>query len=41
MLAELTIEQIFDQGLHEFLTGFTRTNAEIARAIADDYRFLR
>ncbi|WP_120717664.1 alpha-E domain-containing protein [Tsuneonella amylolytica] len=41
MLAELTIEQIFDQGLHEFLTGFTRANAEIARAIADDYRFLR
>ena len=40
-LGELTIEQIFDQGLHEFLVGFMRTNNEIARAISDDYRFLR
>jgi uncharacterized alpha-E superfamily protein len=41
MLAGLTIEQVFDRGLHEFLTGFMRANAQIARAIADDYRFLR
>ncbi|MGN3974094.1 alpha-E domain-containing protein [Tsuneonella sp. SYSU-LHT278] len=41
MLADLTIEQVFDQGLHQFLTGFMRGNADIARAIADDYRFLR
>lgn len=41
MLANLRTDDIFDQGLHEFLLEFTRTNAEIARAIADDYRFLR
>jgi len=41
MLGALTIETVFEQGLHEFLTGFMRSNAEIARAIADDYRFLR
>ena len=40
-LEGLTIERIFDQGLHEFLTGFTAANAGIGRAIADDYRFLR
>lgn len=39
-LADLTIEQVFDQGLHEFLTGFMNCNAAIASAIAEDYRFL-
>ncbi len=41
MLANVTIEQIFDEGLHEFLTRFMRANAEIGRAISEDYRFLR
>lgn len=40
MLGDLTIERVFDQGLHEFLAGFERANGEIARAIAADYRFL-
>ena len=40
LLGDLTIEQVFEQGLHEFLTQFMRANTEIARAIAADYRFL-
>jgi uncharacterized alpha-E superfamily protein len=39
-LHDLTVEQVFDKGLHEFLTGFERANAQIALAIARDYRFL-
>ena len=39
-LTELTIDDIFDQGLHEFLVEFTANNASIADAIANDYRFL-
>jgi len=39
-IAELTVEQIFDQGLHEFLTDFMARNSAIAQAIGDDYRFL-
>ena len=39
-LADLTIDDIFDQGLHEFLIEFTGKNAAIASAISDDYRFL-
>ena len=39
-LTELTIDDIFDQGLHEFLVNFTADNAAIADAIAADYRFL-
>jgi uncharacterized alpha-E superfamily protein len=35
-----TIETIFDQGLHEFLTGFIVQNNQIAAAIAEDYRFI-
>lgn len=38
-LHQLTIDQIFDQGLHEFLVEFSATNAAIGNAIADDYRF--
>lgn len=34
-----TVEQIFDQGLHEFLIEFIGANASIATAIAEDYRF--
>lgn len=38
--ADLTIEQVFDQGLHEFLLEFIATNAAIGEAISRDYRFL-
>ena len=39
-LTDLTVDQIFDQGLHEFLMQFERTNAKIGQAIAEDFRFL-
>lgn len=39
-LGELTIEGIFEQGLHEFLLEFMEANHAIARATAEDYRFL-
>ncbi|MCK0127801.1 alpha-E domain-containing protein [Erythrobacter sp. F6033] len=39
-IAEITVEQIFERGLHEFLVDFTARNAAISRAIAEDYRFL-
>ena len=39
-LSSLTIDDIFEQGLHEFLIDFTRSNAAIANAISSDYRFL-
>ena len=38
--AELTIDEVFEGGLHECLTSFVGTNAAIAEAIASDYRFL-
>jgi len=38
-LAGLTIDQVFDKGLHEFLADFVRCNTAIARAISEDYRF--
>ena len=40
-LASLAVAQVFEQGLHEFLTEFTRCNAAIALAISNEYRFLR
>lgn len=40
VLDKLTIEDIFETGLHEFLTAFMRRNAAIAGAVASDYRFL-
>ncbi len=40
-LERMTIDQVFEQGLHEFLTEFEAGNAAIARSIAIDYRFLR
>ncbi|NTZ42842.1 alpha-E domain-containing protein [Altererythrobacter sp. SALINAS58] len=40
-LSSLTIEEIFDMGLHQFLLEFMASNAGIAAAIAEDYRFLR
>ncbi len=39
-LGRLTIDEVFEIGLHEFLTDFMSRNAAIAAAIADDYRFL-
>jgi uncharacterized alpha-E superfamily protein len=38
-ISDLTVDQIFDQGLHEFLVDFLARNAAIAQAIAQDYRF--
>jgi len=37
---ELTIEAVFENGLHEFLRGFINRNSSFAAAIADDYRFI-
>lgn len=39
-ISELTVDAIFEQGLHQFLLEFMATNAAIARAIGEDYRFL-
>jgi uncharacterized alpha-E superfamily protein len=39
-LSGLSIEDVFDQGLHEFLVEFMDRNAAIAQAISNDYRFL-
>lgn len=39
-LADLTVDAIFDQGLHQFLIDFMATNADVANAIGEDYRFL-
>lgn len=36
---QLTIDSIFDEGLHEFLTDFIATNRQVAAAIERDYRF--
>ncbi|WP_170002425.1 alpha-E domain-containing protein [Pseudopontixanthobacter vadosimaris] len=40
-LSSLTIEEIFEMGLHQFLLEFMASNARIAAAIGEDYRFLR
>lgn len=40
VLDNLTIEEIFEIGLHEFLTRFMRRNSAIAAAVSSDYRFL-
>ena len=37
---DLSVEAIFDQGLHEFLIDFMARNSAIAQAIGEDYRFL-
>jgi len=37
---DLTVDQIFDQGLHQFLSDFRARNGAIAHAIGEDYRFL-
>jgi uncharacterized alpha-E superfamily protein len=38
-ISHLTVDQIFEGGLHEFLVDFLARNNAIARAIAEDYRF--
>ena len=38
-ISHLSVDQIFDQGLHEFLVDFLARNAAISQAIAGDYRF--
>ena len=39
-ISELSVDEIFDQGLHEFMIGFMTRNASVAHAIGEDYRFL-
>jgi uncharacterized alpha-E superfamily protein len=39
-ISGLTVDAIFEQGLHEFLTEFMAHNAAIGEAITEDYRFL-
>jgi uncharacterized alpha-E superfamily protein len=38
-MTQLTVDQIFDAGLHEFLVDFLARNGALAQAIANDYRF--
>ena len=35
-----TVEDVFEQGLHEFLIQFIAGNQELAGAISTDYRFV-
>jgi len=35
-----TVEDIFEQGLHQFLLAFIRSNRAVADAIAQQYRFV-
>ena len=39
-LSDMTVERIFERGLHEYLIDFMDRNAAIGNAIAEDYRFL-
>jgi uncharacterized alpha-E superfamily protein len=34
-----TVDTIFEEGLHEFLTGFIADNAKLAAHIEEDFRF--
>ncbi|MBA4043914.1 MAG: hypothetical protein C0471_05780 [Erythrobacter sp.] len=38
-ISHLSVDQIFEAGLHEFLVDFLARNAAISHAIAEDYRF--
>lgn len=38
-ISHLSVDEIFEGGLHEFLVDFLARNNAIARAIAEDYRF--
>lgn len=39
-LSDMSIEQVFDMGLHEFLMDLLNRNSAIAYAISEDYRFM-
>lgn len=39
-LRQATIDEIIEQGLHEFITGFIAETRQIADAISQDYRFV-
>ncbi|XDA97706.1 alpha-E domain-containing protein [Sulfitobacter sp. LCG007] len=39
-LADSTIKEIFDQGLHEFISGFIQDNNLLGMQIEKDYRFI-
>ena len=39
-LKNATIKQVFDGGLHEFLTDFIRDNNRFGNLVAEDYRFI-
>lgn len=39
LINHLSVDDVFEQGLHEFLIDFMSRNAAIANAIAQDYRF--
>lgn len=40
MLSQRTVDDIFEQGLHQFLIEFIGCNAKIATAISEEYRFV-
>ena len=40
LLKDISVEDIFNQGLHEFLLSFIGRNTALAGAIAEDYRFV-
>jgi len=39
-ISNMTVEAVFDRGLHEFLTEYMANNGVIAEAITQEYRFL-
>ncbi|MFZ1741302.1 MAG: alpha-E domain-containing protein [Pontixanthobacter sp.] len=39
-IAGMTIDDVFENGLHQFLIEFSNSNSAIAAAIAEDYRFI-
>ena len=39
-IADMTIDDIFETGLHQFLLEFSNSNSAIAAAISEDYRFI-
>lgn len=40
-LEDLSIEQVMERGLHEFLTSFIQSNNALARQVEEDFRFNR
>ena len=41
LLSEKDIDEIFDDGLHEYIQNFLSQNAKLARQVEIDYRFYR